>query len=78
MVTVDQCELEVLMHPPYSPDLAPSDYHLFGPMKKMLGGRNLHLILNCNQLFVSGLDSNQRRFFSHQAFRNLLTDGLNI
>jgi len=20
---------EVLMHPPYSPDLAPSDYHLF-------------------------------------------------
>jgi len=24
-------------HPPYSPDLAPSDYHLFGPMKKMLG-----------------------------------------
>jgi len=27
----------VLPHPPYSPDLAPSDYHLFGPMKKMLG-----------------------------------------
>ena len=26
-------------HPPYSPDLAPSDYHLFGPMKKMLGGQ---------------------------------------
>jgi len=26
-------------HPPYSPDLAPSDYRLFGPMKKMLGGQ---------------------------------------
>jgi len=23
----------VLPHPPYSPDLAPSDFHLFGPMK---------------------------------------------
>src|ERR1043165_1232827 len=25
-----------LPHPPYSPDLAPSDYHLFGAMKKSL------------------------------------------
>ena len=28
-----------LTHPPYSPDLAPSDYHLLGPMKKMLNGQ---------------------------------------
>ena len=28
----------MLPHPPYSPDLAPSD-HLFGPVKKMLGGQ---------------------------------------
>ena len=28
----------VIPHPPYSPDLAPSDYHLFGPMKKGLWG----------------------------------------
>jgi hypothetical protein len=25
-------------HPPHSPDLAPSDFHLFGPMKVHLGG----------------------------------------
>jgi hypothetical protein len=30
---------EVLDHPPYSPDLAPSDFNLFGPLKKHLGGR---------------------------------------
>ena len=24
---------EVAPHPPYSPDLVPSDYHLFGPLK---------------------------------------------
>jgi len=35
--TVEQLGLDVLPHPPYSPDLAPSEYHLFGPMKKMLG-----------------------------------------
>jgi hypothetical protein len=27
---------EVLEHPPYSPDLAPSDFHLFGPLKHHL------------------------------------------
>ena len=26
----------VIPHPPYSPDLAPSDYHFFGPIKKGL------------------------------------------
>jgi len=25
-------------HPPYRPDLAPSDFHLLGPMKDELGG----------------------------------------
>jgi len=28
----------VLPHPPYSPDLAPSDFHLFGPLKDTLHG----------------------------------------
>jgi len=36
---VDNLGLDLLSHPLYSPDLAPSDYHLFGPMKKMLRGR---------------------------------------
>ena len=29
-----------LPHPPESPDLAPSDYHLFGPMKEGLRGKH--------------------------------------
>jgi len=33
------CGQKDLPHPPYSPDLAPSNYHLFGPMKKILGGQ---------------------------------------
>jgi histone-lysine N-methyltransferase SETMAR len=29
----------VLDHTPYSPDLSPCDYHMFGPLKKTLKGR---------------------------------------
>jgi len=36
--TITKLGWEVLVHPPYSPDLAPSDYHLFGPLKDHLGG----------------------------------------
>jgi hypothetical protein len=31
---------EVLEHPPYSPDLAPSDFHLFGPLKHHLSAEH--------------------------------------
>ncbi|GFO48915.1 histone-lysine N-methyltransferase SETMAR [Plakobranchus ocellatus] len=29
---------EILPHSAHSPDLAPSDFHLFGPLKRHLGG----------------------------------------
>lgn len=31
--TIDKMVWEVLPHPLYSLDLAPSDFHLFGPLK---------------------------------------------
>ena len=31
---------EVLMHPPYSPDLAPSDYHFLRSLQNFLGEKN--------------------------------------
>jgi hypothetical protein len=30
---------DVLLHPLYSPNLVPSDYHLLGPLKEFLGGK---------------------------------------
>jgi histone-lysine N-methyltransferase SETMAR len=36
---IQKVEWELLEHPPYSPDMAPSDFHLFGPLKDHLGGK---------------------------------------
>ena len=33
---------ELFLHPPYSPDLAPSDYYLFADLKKMLQGKRFY------------------------------------
>jgi len=37
--TLEEMHWEVLPHPAYSPDLAPNDFHLFGPLKEALGGK---------------------------------------
>jgi hypothetical protein len=37
--TPQEMKCEALGHPPYSPDLAPSDFHLCGPFKQALRGR---------------------------------------
>jgi len=36
---LDRHNWEILEHPPHSPDLAPSDFHLFGPLKRHLSGQ---------------------------------------
>ena len=37
--TLKKLKWEAMEHPAYSPDLAPSDFHLFGPLKNALRGR---------------------------------------
>jgi [histone H3]-lysine36 N-dimethyltransferase SETMAR len=34
---------ELLLHPPYSPDLAPSDFFLFADLKRMLAGQKFSI-----------------------------------
>jgi hypothetical protein len=54
---------EVLNHPPYSPDLAPSDFHLFGPSKKHLGGRRFATDGEVQQAVMSWLQALETDFF---------------
>jgi histone-lysine N-methyltransferase SETMAR len=40
MDTTQKLKWNVLPHPQCSPDLAPSDYHLFSPLKEHLAGKS--------------------------------------
>jgi len=37
----EEISWELLQHSPYSPNLAPSNFHLFGPQSKSLGDINI-------------------------------------
>ena len=40
---------EVLIHPPYSPDIAPSDFHLFQSLQNSLNGKNFNSLEDCKR-----------------------------
>jgi len=37
--TLKEMDMDILPHPAYSPDLVPSDFHLFSPLKEALGAK---------------------------------------
>lgn len=61
---LEQFGWNIFDHPPYSPDLAPSDFHLFSNMKKGLGAQRF---VNDNEVkdFVNdGLNEQAVGFYS--------------
>jgi hypothetical protein len=36
--TIQELQFECIPHPPHSPNIAPSDFHVFGPLKDALSG----------------------------------------
>lgn len=62
---------QVLDHPPYSPDLAPSDFHLFGPLKKHLGGLHFRTDAEVQQAVLTWLHNLDADFF-HAGFDGLV------
>ena len=58
---------EMLMHPPYSPDISPSDYHLFQSMQKSLYGTTLTSRKICKNYLIQ---------FFNQKPQTLYTDGI--
>jgi len=67
MHTVDtqrSLKFEVLKHLPYSPDLAPSDFNLFGPMKEHLRGQKFADDNEVMEAVQSWLKATPKSFFS--------------
>jgi [histone H3]-lysine36 N-dimethyltransferase SETMAR len=64
LVKLKELHYRLLEHPPYSPDLAPSDFHLFPNLKKFLRGKrfsnNDEVIATVNEYF-EGLPENHFR-----------------
>ena len=57
---------EVLMHPPYSPDLAPSDYHLFRSLQNSLNGVKLASQEACENHLVQFFAQKSQKFYSDE------------
>jgi histone-lysine N-methyltransferase SETMAR len=57
-------KFEVLPHLPYSPDLAPSHFHLFGPLKESLRGRKFNLDDDVQSAVHEWLKGQPQDFFS--------------
>ncbi|KAG5324276.1 MOS1T transposase, partial [Pseudoatta argentina] len=54
---------EVLPHPPYSPDIAPSDFHLFRSMAHSLADRRFHSYEEAQKWIDSWIASKDMSFF---------------
>jgi histone-lysine N-methyltransferase SETMAR len=72
-VVLQEFGWEVSEHPAHSPDLAPSDFHLFPLLKAVLGGKRLKsdeevkdaISLWLNRLAVEVYDKGIQKFVTH-------------
>lgn len=63
--TISELGWETLTHPAYSPDLAPSDYHLFRDMKLKLRGTTFTSPNEVENGVLSYFDSKDPKFYSN-------------
>ena len=60
---------EQFEHPPYSPDMSPCDFHLFGPLKKHLKGKRFHSDDELKDTVEDWLLSQPQDFWEQGIFR---------
>lgn len=63
MAAVQRMGFEILEHPPYSPDLAPSDFYLFPKMKKELRGKKFSSDEEVKSAISAYFDDKEKSFF---------------
>ena len=68
VVKLKKIGFTVLPHPPYSPDLTPSDYYLFSPLKSAIRGKVYSSVEEIHNDIEAWIASKPIQFF---------TDGIN-
>jgi histone-lysine N-methyltransferase SETMAR len=61
---IQQCGFQQLNHPPYSPDLAPSDYFLFRVTKKFLRVKRFSSDEEIKEAVTTWFEEQSKDFFS--------------
>ena len=54
---------EVLIHPPYSPDIAPLDFHLFQPLQNSLSGKKVSSLEDCKRHLEQFFAQKDKKFW---------------
>ena len=62
---VAENKFQELNHPPYSPDLAPSDFFLFRNMKKPLRGRRFQTDEEVKAAVIEWFEGQEKPFFEN-------------
>lgn len=64
MSTISRLGFEVVPHPPYSPDLAPSDFWLFPKLKEVLKGKHFSSDAEVERAVTEWIKEQQESFFA--------------
>jgi histone-lysine N-methyltransferase SETMAR len=60
---IKELNWEILDHPPYSPDLAPSDYNLFRSLQNHLNNKKFERFEEVNDVILVYFESKPRSFY---------------
>ena len=60
---------EVLIHPPYSPDIAPLDFHLFQSLQNSLHGKNFSSLGDCKRHLEEFFAQKDKKFWEDRIMK---------
>ena len=75
VATITDLHFECLPHPPYSPDLAPSDFHRFGPLKEAMRGKKFRSDEEVRHAVHEWLRRLPKEFFFLKEFMHFVSAG---
>ena len=75
---INKIGFELMPHPPYSPDLAPSDYWLFEEMRRPLRGKRFSNFDELQTAVNTWVKGTPKRSFFPLELKSCQNDGINV